>query len=66
MMKAINPGVFYLLGGQSRTDCGHSVVCLDDAIIWDPSLTDAGIVGPMEDGYYWITVLIPLSMVSLP
>jgi hypothetical protein len=55
----INPGVHYLLGGNSRNGCGHSVIACDDQIVWDPSLDDAGIVGPMEDGYYWVTFLVP-------
>lgn len=60
----INPGVHYLLGGNSRTGVGHSVICLNDRIVWDPSLTDAGIVGPMSDGYYWVTFLIPSFLVA--
>jgi hypothetical protein len=59
-MRVINPGTFYILGGLSRSGCGHSVVGLGDQIIADPSLSDAGIVGPMEDGYYYLTFLIPL------
>lgn len=60
-MKVINPGVRYILGGRSRSNCNHSVVAMNDEIIADPSLSNAGIVGPCEpDGYYWITVLIPL------
>jgi len=59
-MRIMNPGVFYILGGMSRSEVGHSVVALNDHIIADPSLTDSGIVGPMEDGYTYITILIPL------
>jgi hypothetical protein len=58
----MNPGMHYLLGGWSRTGCNHSVICCDGQIVWDPSLTDAGIVGPMDDGYYWITWLVPLFL----
>lgn len=25
-------------------------------------LTDAGIIGPMEDGHYWVTWLIPMLL----
>jgi hypothetical protein len=57
-----NPGLHYILNGTSRAGCGHSVICCDDAIVWDPSLDDNGIVGPMEDGYYWVTWLVPLSL----
>lgn len=49
----------YILGGTSRIGVGHSVVCLNDKIFHDP--TGNGIVGPMEDGFYWITVFSKLA-----
>lgn len=64
MMAAVNPGLYYLLGGQSKSDVGHSVICCDGAIVWDPSLDDVGIVGPMEDGYYWVTFLVSSRLCS--
>lgn len=54
-VKSMNPGVYYLLGGRSRTGVNHTVVCLDDAIVHDPSPTEAGVVGPCDDGFYWLT-----------
>lgn len=54
-----NPSVYYLLSGQSKTGCNHTVICCGDQIVWDPSLDDAGIIGPCSDGYYWVTYLIP-------
>lgn len=59
MLGRFNPGIHYLLGGNSKNGCGHSVVCLDDQIVWDPSLDDSGIVGPMDDNFYWATWLVP-------
>lgn len=56
---SINPGLHYLLGGNSRNGTGHSVVCCDDQIVWDPALDNSGIVAPMDDGYYWVTWLVP-------
>jgi hypothetical protein len=54
--KVQNPGVYYLLGGQSRTGVGHTVVCFEDEIVFDPSIDDSGIIGPFEDdGLYWLT-----------
>ena len=61
-MALNNPGLYYLLSGTSRTGCNHTVVALDDRIVWDPSLTDAGIVGPCDDGYYWIKLYVPRSL----
>lgn len=51
----LNPDTYYILGGTSKTGCGHSVVACNGEIVHDPSLTDAGIIGPMSDGWYWVT-----------
>lgn len=53
-VSTVNPGVYYLLTGKSRTGTNHNVVCLDGRIIHDPSLDDAGIIGPCNDGLYWV------------
>lgn len=60
-IASVNPDQYYLLGGTSRSGCGHSVVGLGGEIVWDPSLDDSGIVGPMDDGFYWVSYLVPLS-----
>lgn len=52
-----NPGVYYLLGGESANDCGHTVVAGCGKIVHDPSRDNVGIIGPMKDGYYWITYI---------
>lgn len=57
-MGIMNPGVYWRLTGTSRTGCNHVVICYGDAIWHDTSLTDAGIVGPADDGYWWAEVLI--------
>ncbi len=49
------PGLYYILGGTSRSGVNHSVVCCDGKIVCDPSQDDAGIVGPCDDGFYWLT-----------
>jgi len=59
-MDKMNHDVYYLLGGTSKHGWGHTVIGLNDRIEWDPSLTDSGIVSPLE-GFYWITVLTPLA-----
>ena len=65
-MAVNNPGLYYLLSGTSRTGCNHTVVALDDQIVWDPSLSDSGIIGPCDDGYYWIKLYIPRSLSCTP
>ena len=59
VMRVSNPGIYWILGGKSTTGCAHSVICLDDKIVHDPSLNDAGIVAPCdEDGCYSVTVIV--------
>lgn len=55
----------YLLSGFSRTGCNHVVVCQGLEIVCDPSLIDAGIVGPMQNEYadgikeeWWVEWLV--------
>ena len=61
-MRAVNPGVYYILGGQSRSGVNHSVVAVNNMIVADPSLNDSGIIGPTEpDGHYWVSFHIPMS-----
>lgn len=52
----------YLLGGTSRTGVNHTVVCRGSQIFNDPSLTDAGIIGPCADGYFWLTFFGALAV----
>lgn len=47
-------GLHYALMGTSKTGCNHVVICKDDAIVHDTSLTDSGIVGPSSDGFWWL------------
>lgn len=48
----------YILHGKSRTGCGHVVVCKGEEVVWDPSLTDAGIIGPNPElGAYRVSAL---------
>lgn len=44
-----------ILGGKSNETSGHSVVVFDGKIVLDP--TGTGIVHPLEDDHYFITVL---------
>lgn len=62
LQGSMNPGIHYLLGGTSRNGVNHSVIACDDAIVWDPAIDDSGIVGPMSDGCYWLSWLVPLVL----
>lgn len=63
-MEWMSPKAYYILGGTSKNGLGHSVIGLGNRIIWDPSLDDSGIVGPMEGNVYWITFLVPYTLVE--
>lgn len=53
----IAPEIYFMLGCNSSQG-GHAVVVRSDGYMWDPSKNNTGCVGPMDDGYYWITLLI--------
>ena len=61
MMGGFNRSLFYILFGRSTTGCSHAVICYNDAIIHNPSRVDAEIVGPCDDGLYWLFFLAPLD-----
>jgi hypothetical protein len=60
-VSAMNPGLYWQLSGESRTGVNHVVICKDGAVEWDTSLNDSGIIGPCDDGYYWVEFLTPLA-----
>ena len=62
LQQVLNPTVYYMLAGRSRTGCNHVVICKGDKIVCDTSLNEAGIVGRCEDGYHWISFLVPASL----
>ncbi len=55
------PEVHYILSGTSANKCNHSVVAKGNKIVWDPAIDDSGIIGPMDDGYYWIGLIVHSS-----
>jgi len=59
----VNPNAYYLLGGESRTGVNHTVIGCGGEIVWDPGIDNPGIIGPTKpDGLYWVTYLVPLSL----
>lgn len=55
-----NPGVYYLLAGESPRHHAHQVIACDDKIIHDPNPLGGGLIGPCpNDGLYWVNVLVP-------
>jgi hypothetical protein len=48
----------YVVVGCNSKNGGHSVVMKNDDYLWDPAQDNSGCVGPMDDGYYWIGLLL--------
>lgn len=51
----------YIVGGRSANGFNHSVIARGGAIVHDPSMNDAGIVGPCDDGHFWIDLYVALD-----
>lgn len=45
----------YLVGGLSPRGVNHSVVARGNALVHDPSPNDGFLVGPCDDGWWWLT-----------
>lgn len=65
-LASINPRAYYLLGGTSKNGVGHTVVGCGGKLIWDPAQDNSGIVGPMSDGFFWISYFLPVALVRVP
>ncbi|NJC36400.1 hypothetical protein GGR60_000890 [Xanthomonas arboricola] len=61
-MQSRNPGIRYLLGGMSPRGTNHTVVACGGGYDWDPHPDGGFLVGPLTNGHYEITFLLPLSM----
>ncbi len=48
----------YVIVGCNSKNGGHSVIMKNDDYMWDPAIDNSGCVGPMDDGYYWIGLLL--------
>lgn len=48
----------YVMVGCNSKNGGHSVIMKNTDYIWDPAIDNSGCVGPMDDGYYWVGLLV--------
>lgn len=69
--RVMNPGVYYLLGGQTERGTDHTVICCGGEMVWDPDHSNSFVCGPMvneEPGnrfnYFSITYLLPIGMLK--
>lgn len=58
-MQEYYPTLYYILDGTSKNGTNHSVIGLGGSIHWDPAIDNSGIIGPMDDGNFWVSVLTP-------
>lgn len=64
-----NRDAYWTLSGKSKRGTNHVVICCGSEIVWDPSLDNTGIVGPVVDGdgetvdppHYTVAFLMPAS-----
>ena len=57
-----NPGVYYILSGESSPGVNHAVICIDHRIEHDPSHSNRGLSGPLvETQEYCVEMLIPVD-----
>lgn len=63
-MAARNPRAFYILGGTSPRGTNHSVVAMGGGFYHDPHPDGGFLVGPMDNGMWEVTFILPLSMKS--
>lgn len=61
-MRSRNPRAYYLLGGRSPRGTNHTVVCCGGGFAWDPHPEGNFLIGPLSNGFYEITFLMPLAM----
>lgn len=61
-MHARNPRALYLLGGRSPRGTNHTIIARGNQLRWDPHPDGGFIIGPLDNGYYEITFLIPYNL----
>ena len=55
LMGNIAPNVYYLLGGLTIDNIGHTIVCLNDKIVNNPG---SSLITTPDNGYYFVDIII--------
>ena len=66
-MAIRNPGLYYMLSGESPGGVDHVVVCLDNEVVHDPSPLSRNpeLIGPLTTtGNYLVEVLVPINQMA--
>lgn len=62
LCQFVEPGLFYILQGESKNGSDHVVICENGRIVHDPAQDNSGIVGPCpNDGLWWIEFIVPIQ-----
>jgi hypothetical protein len=64
-MRARNPHTLYLLGGSSPRGSDHTIICRGGEFEWDPHPDGGFVIGPMSNGLFEVSFLLPISMKAL-
>lgn len=62
-MGATNPGIHYLLFGQSAA-ADHVVICLDNKVVHDTAWYVSSISGPNSNGFWTVVVFVTDKLVA--
>lgn len=63
-LKCANRGIFVMLGGNSPRGFSHVVIAADGEIVHDPHPDGGGIIGPNDDGLYYVETLVSICMAT--
>lgn len=53
-ISTMNPGLPFMVGGQSSPGTGHFIVCMDAKVACDPSLSPTGTLTAHDDGLWHV------------
>lgn len=62
MMELNNEGLVYMLSGMSPRGVNHVVVCKGGEIIHDPHPSNDRLIGPCNDGHWWVEVIATIPV----
>ena len=48
----------YMLCGSSPRGTNHVVIGEEGAFLWDPSPSDGFLIGPGDDGHFWLEMIV--------
>lgn len=59
-----NAGMYVMIGGESPRGNNHVVIAADGEIIHDPHPDGGGLIGPCNNGLYYVETLVSICMAT--